>query len=64
MSAHWLHGSEAQQRKTAHRILEEGDKLAIGITEPDANTDLFPVKTTAVEKDRDYVINGTNTRTH
>lgn len=53
------YGSEAQQRETARRILEEGDKPAIGMTEPNAGTDLTALKTTAVEKDGRYVINGT-----
>jgi alkylation response protein AidB-like acyl-CoA dehydrogenase len=52
------YGSEAQQRETARRIIEDGDKPAIGMTEANAGTDLTALKTTAVEKDGRYVING------
>jgi len=53
------YGSEAQQRETARRILEDGDKPAIGMTEPGAGTDLGALKTTAVERGGGYVVNGT-----
>jgi alkylation response protein AidB-like acyl-CoA dehydrogenase len=53
------YGTEAQQREIARRVLEEGDKPAIGMTEPGAGTDLTALKTTAVERDGGYVINGT-----
>ena len=53
------YGTEAQQREVAHRVLVEGDKPAIGMTEPDAGTDLTALKTTAVERDGCYVVNGT-----
>jgi len=53
------YGSDAQQRETARRILVEGDKPAIGMTEPNAGTDLTALKTVAIEKDGHYVINGT-----
>ena len=53
------YGSEAQQRKLAQRVLEDGDKPAIGMTEPGAGTDLTALKTRAVEADRHYVVNGT-----
>ncbi len=53
------YGTEAQQREIARRILEDGDKPAIGMTEPDAGTDLTALKTTAVEHDGCYVVNGT-----
>lgn len=53
------YGSEAQQREIARRVLEEGDKPAIGMTEPGAGTDLTALKTTAVERDGGYTVNGT-----
>jgi alkylation response protein AidB-like acyl-CoA dehydrogenase len=53
------YGTEAQQRETARRILEEGDKPAIGMTEPEAGTDLTALRTTAVERGERYVLNGT-----
>jgi len=53
------YGSEAQQRETARRILEDGDKPAIGMTEPGAGTDLTALRTTAVERGGSYVVNGT-----
>jgi alkylation response protein AidB-like acyl-CoA dehydrogenase len=53
------YGSEAQQREIARRVLEDGDKPAIGMTEPGAGTDLTALKTRAVEGDGCYVLNGT-----
>ncbi len=53
------YGTEAQQREIARRVLEDGDKPAIGMTEPSAGTDLTALKTTAVEHDGCYVVNGT-----
>ena len=53
------YGSEAQQREIARRVLEDGDKPVIGMTEPGAGTDLTALKTTAVERGGGYVINGT-----
>lgn len=52
------YGTEEQQREVARRILEDGDKPAIGMTEPDAGTDLGSLRTTAVEHDDGYVVNG------
>ena len=53
------YGSEAQQRELARRVLEDGDKPVIGMTEPSAGTDLTALKTRAVERDGTYVLNGT-----
>ena len=53
------YGTDAQQREIARRVLEDGDKPAIGMTEPGAGTDLTALKTTATERDGRYVINGT-----
>ena len=52
------YGTEAQQHEIARRVLEEGDKPVIGMTEPGAGTDLTALKTTAVERGGGYVING------
>lgn len=53
------YGSETQQREIARRVLEDGDKPVIGMTEPSAGTDLTALKTRAVERGGGYVINGT-----
>jgi 3-sulfinopropanoyl-CoA desulfinase len=53
------YGTEAQQREIARRILRDGDKPAIGMTEPNAGTDLTALATTAVEQGDEYVLNGT-----
>ena len=53
------YGTEAQQRELARRVLEDGDKPAIGMTEPSAGTDLTALKTKAVERGGGYVLNGT-----
>ncbi|PKO87471.1 MAG: acyl-CoA dehydrogenase [Betaproteobacteria bacterium HGW-Betaproteobacteria-10] len=52
------YGSAAQQRETARRILDEGDKPVIAMTEPNAGTDLTSLTTTARETTDGYVING------
>jgi len=53
------YGTEEQRKVVASRILKEGDKPAIGMTEPEAGTALTDLKTTAVRKGDRYVINGT-----
>ncbi len=53
------YGTEEQRKTVAGRILEEGDKPAIGMTEPEAGTALTDLKTTAVSKGDRYVLNGT-----
>jgi len=53
------YGSEAQQREVARRVLVEGDKPVIGMTEPGAGTDLTALRTTAAESGGGYVLNGT-----
>lgn len=53
------YGTRAQQGEVARRVLEEGDKPAIGMTEPGAGTDLGALKTTARECDAGYRLNGT-----
>jgi len=39
------YGTAAQPREVARRILEDGDKPAIGMTEPNAGTDLTALAT-------------------
>jgi alkylation response protein AidB-like acyl-CoA dehydrogenase len=53
------YGTEAQRKLTAHRILNEGDKPAIGMTEPEAGTALTDLQATAEKKGDGYVVNGT-----
>ncbi|MBE0620631.1 MAG: acyl-CoA dehydrogenase family protein [Burkholderiales bacterium] len=53
------YGTEAQQREIARRVLEDGDKPAIGMTEPSAGTDLTALKTRAVERGGSYLVSGT-----
>ena len=52
------YGTDEQRALVARRILEEGDKPAIGMTEPDAGTDLGALRTTAVKTGDHYVLNG------
>jgi len=53
------YGTEEQRKIVADRILKEGDKPAIGMTEPEAGTALTDLKTTAVRKGDRYIVNGT-----
>lgn len=53
------YGTEEQRKVVANRVLKEGDKPAIGMTEPQAGTALTDLQTTAVKKGNKYVINGT-----
>ncbi len=52
------YGSKAQKELVAKMVLE-GDKPAICMTEPDAGSALTELTTTAVKKGDQYVINGT-----
>jgi len=52
------YGTDDQKKLVAHRILKEGDKPAIGMTEPDAGTALTDLTTRAEKKGDKYVING------
>jgi len=53
------YGTEAQRKLVAHRIIHEGDKPAIGMTEPEAGTALTDLQATAEKKGEHYVVNGT-----
>lgn len=51
-------GSEEQKKRFLPPILTGDLVFAIGYTEPEAGTDLFSLKTTAVRDGDDYIING------
>jgi alkylation response protein AidB-like acyl-CoA dehydrogenase len=53
------YGTEDQRKLVAHRILNEGDKPAIAMTEPDAGTALTDLKTSADKNGNNYILNGT-----
>jgi alkylation response protein AidB-like acyl-CoA dehydrogenase len=53
------YGTDDQCRMVARRILDEGDKPAIGMTEPDAGTALTDLQTSAERRGDSYIINGT-----
>ena len=53
------YGTEEQQAIVARRILQEGDKPAIGMTEPEAGTALTELTTRAEATGDKYVITGT-----
>jgi alkylation response protein AidB-like acyl-CoA dehydrogenase len=53
------YGTDEQRKLVARRILEEGDKPAIGMTEPEAGTALTDLQATAEKKGDQYIINGT-----
>jgi len=53
------YGTEEQRKLVAHRVLKEGDKPAIGMTEPEAGTALTDLTTKAEKKGDKYIINGT-----
>jgi alkylation response protein AidB-like acyl-CoA dehydrogenase len=53
------YGTDKQRKQVADRILKDGDKPAIAMTEPEAGTALTDLQTSAVEKDGQYIINGT-----
>ncbi len=51
-------GSEEQKKRFLPPILTGEVSFGIGYTEPEAGTDLFSLKTTAIRDGDDYVING------
>jgi alkylation response protein AidB-like acyl-CoA dehydrogenase len=53
------YGTDEQRKLVAHRILNEGDKPAIAMTEPEAGTALTDLQTRADKKKDKYIINGT-----
>jgi len=54
-------GSEEQKQEWAVPAIQGKAILCIGITEPDAGSDVAGIKTTAVRDGDDYVINGSKT---
>lgn len=52
------YGTEEQRKLVAHRILAEGDKPTIGMTEPEAGTALTDLTTRAEKKGNCWVVNG------
>lgn len=52
------YGTDDQRKLVAHRILNEGDKPAIGMTEPEAGTALTDLKTKAERRGDIFVVNG------
>lgn len=53
------YGTDEQRKLVAQRILNEGDKPAIAMTEPQAGTALTDLQSRADKKGDKYVINGT-----
>jgi len=51
-------GNEEQKKKYLTRLIEEPIMCAYGVTEPGAGSDVASIKTKAVKKGDDYVING------
>lgn len=51
-------GNEAQQKKYLGRLTEAPLQCAYAVTEPGAGSDVAGIKTTAVKKGSDYVLNG------
>ncbi|MFB6311272.1 MAG: acyl-CoA dehydrogenase family protein [Salinirussus sp.] len=58
LGATMAYGTEAQREWIAERILQEGDKPAIAMTEPDAGSDLGALSTTARPDGDAYLLNG------
>merc|ERR1712051_813788 len=51
-------GNDEQKKKYLTRLIEEPIMCAYGVTEPGAGSDVASIKTKAVRKGDDYVING------
>jgi alkylation response protein AidB-like acyl-CoA dehydrogenase len=54
-------GTEEQKREWAEPAIKGEKILCLGITEPDAGSDVAGIKTRAVKDGEDYVINGSKT---
>jgi alkylation response protein AidB-like acyl-CoA dehydrogenase len=52
------YGTDAQRQKHLPRILSGEDMWAIGMSEPDAGSDVSAIRTTAVRDGDEFVING------
>ncbi len=55
------YGSEEQKKRWLPDIIAGKKILAVGMTEPDAGSDLAGIKTTAVDKGDYYLVNGSKT---
>ena len=58
LGATMAYGTDEQREWLADRILDEGDKPAIAMTEPGAGTDLTALETTARRDGDEYVLDG------
>ena len=56
-----LAGSDEQKRQWLTPLLEEPILCAFGLTEPDAGSDVARIKTTAVRRGDEYVLDGSKT---
>ncbi|MGE5690669.1 MAG: acyl-CoA dehydrogenase family protein [Pseudomonadota bacterium] len=56
-----LAGSEEQRRQWLPPLVEEPILCSFGLTEPDAGSDVARIKTTAVRRGDEYVLNGSKT---
>jgi acyl-CoA dehydrogenase len=54
-------GTDEQKRRWLPPLLEEPILCSFGLTEPDAGSDVARIKTTAVRKGDEYVLNGSKT---
>jgi acyl-CoA dehydrogenase len=54
-------GSDEQKRQWLPPLLEEPILCSFGLTEPDAGSDVARIKTTAVRRGDEYVLNGSKT---
>jgi acyl-CoA dehydrogenase len=54
-------GTEEQKRRWLPPLLEEPILCSFGLTEPDAGSDVARIKTTAIRKGDEYVLNGSKT---
>lgn len=55
------YGTEEQKKRWLPDIISGKKILAIAMTEPDAGSDLANIKTTAIDKGKNYLVNGSKT---
>ena len=53
-----VHGTEEQKKRYLPGLISCDTQMCVGYTEPEAGSDLFALKTSAVEEDNCYLING------
>jgi acyl-CoA dehydrogenase len=56
-----LAGTDEQKRRWLPPLVEEPILVSFGLTEPDAGSDVARLKTTAVRKGAEYILNGSKT---